>query len=231
MKFGSVCSGIEAASMAFNPLGWKAVAFSEIEPLNGLIDFFRCFAYRKQVCLLQFFGMGKPVAIGAKNDAVGKRVRSAIASFNDVVGIARGFIPAAAHALVAKHSAQSLHPTASICVNLALGENVGLPFVPRGDAGTVPPVFGKSIHGAGLPCVMSFDKSARPTLAVHRRHFSLAPALAKSSGDDQSFPVLVALKVFPGTSIGSNGRNFCSATTRTSNHIHKSTFSSDKGLY
>lgn len=32
MKFLSVCSGIEAASVAFNPLGWKAVAFSEIEP-------------------------------------------------------------------------------------------------------------------------------------------------------------------------------------------------------
>jgi len=28
----SVCSGIEAASVAFTPLGWKAVAFSEIEP-------------------------------------------------------------------------------------------------------------------------------------------------------------------------------------------------------
>jgi len=32
MKFLSVCSGIEAASVAFNPIGWKAQAFSEIEP-------------------------------------------------------------------------------------------------------------------------------------------------------------------------------------------------------
>lgn len=32
MKFGSVCSGIEAASVAFGPLGWKAAWFSEIEP-------------------------------------------------------------------------------------------------------------------------------------------------------------------------------------------------------
>lgn len=32
MNFLSVCSGIEAASVAWNPLGWKAVAFSEIEP-------------------------------------------------------------------------------------------------------------------------------------------------------------------------------------------------------
>lgn len=32
MLFLSVCSGIDAASVAWNPLGWKAVAFSEIEP-------------------------------------------------------------------------------------------------------------------------------------------------------------------------------------------------------
>jgi len=32
MKFLSVCSGIEAASVAWGPLGWQAVAFSEIEP-------------------------------------------------------------------------------------------------------------------------------------------------------------------------------------------------------
>ncbi|WP_017760680.1 DNA (cytosine-5-)-methyltransferase [Pseudacidovorax intermedius] len=32
MRFLSVCSGIEAASVAWGPLGWKPVAFSEIEP-------------------------------------------------------------------------------------------------------------------------------------------------------------------------------------------------------
>jgi len=31
MRFLSVCSGMEAASVAWEPLGWKAVAFSEIE--------------------------------------------------------------------------------------------------------------------------------------------------------------------------------------------------------
>ena len=31
MKFLSVCSGIEAASVAWEPLGWEAVAFSEID--------------------------------------------------------------------------------------------------------------------------------------------------------------------------------------------------------
>lgn len=32
MNFLSICSGIEAASVAWNPLGWVATAFSEIEP-------------------------------------------------------------------------------------------------------------------------------------------------------------------------------------------------------
>jgi DNA (cytosine-5)-methyltransferase 1 len=32
MRFGSVCSGIEAASVAWKPLGWEAAWFSEIEP-------------------------------------------------------------------------------------------------------------------------------------------------------------------------------------------------------
>src|SRR5690606_38727679 len=32
VKFGSVCSGIEAASMAWSVLGWEAAFFSEIEP-------------------------------------------------------------------------------------------------------------------------------------------------------------------------------------------------------
>ena len=32
MNFFSICSGIEAASVAWEPLGWKAVGFSEIEP-------------------------------------------------------------------------------------------------------------------------------------------------------------------------------------------------------
>jgi DNA (cytosine-5)-methyltransferase 1 len=31
MKYGSVCSGIEAASVAWHPLGWKASFLSEIE--------------------------------------------------------------------------------------------------------------------------------------------------------------------------------------------------------
>jgi DNA (cytosine-5)-methyltransferase 1 len=32
VKYVSICSGIEAATVAWHPLGWKPVAFSEIEP-------------------------------------------------------------------------------------------------------------------------------------------------------------------------------------------------------
>ena len=32
MRYASVCSGVEAASLAWMPLGWEAVWFSEIEP-------------------------------------------------------------------------------------------------------------------------------------------------------------------------------------------------------
>jgi DNA (cytosine-5)-methyltransferase 1 len=31
LRFGSVCSGIEAASVAWHPLGWEASFLSEIE--------------------------------------------------------------------------------------------------------------------------------------------------------------------------------------------------------
>jgi len=37
MRFLSVCSGIEAASSAWKPLGWKPVAFSEIEPFPSAV--------------------------------------------------------------------------------------------------------------------------------------------------------------------------------------------------
>ncbi|HSG19961.1 MAG TPA: hypothetical protein VLA31_04255, partial [Burkholderiaceae bacterium] len=32
LKYVSVCSGMEAASVAWHPLGWEPVGFSEIEP-------------------------------------------------------------------------------------------------------------------------------------------------------------------------------------------------------
>jgi DNA (cytosine-5)-methyltransferase 1 len=37
VKYLSVCSGIEAASKAWEPIGWKPVAFSEIEPFPSAV--------------------------------------------------------------------------------------------------------------------------------------------------------------------------------------------------
>jgi DNA (cytosine-5)-methyltransferase 1 len=37
MKYGSVCSGIEAATAAWHPLGWQASFFSEIEPFQRAV--------------------------------------------------------------------------------------------------------------------------------------------------------------------------------------------------
>jgi len=37
MKYLSVCSGIEAASVAWEPLGWTPLAFSEIEPFPAAV--------------------------------------------------------------------------------------------------------------------------------------------------------------------------------------------------
>ena len=37
VTFGSVCSGIEAASVAWSPLGWRSAFFSEIEPFPSAV--------------------------------------------------------------------------------------------------------------------------------------------------------------------------------------------------
>ena len=37
MKYGSVCSGIEAATQAWHPLGWEPAWFSEIEKFPSAV--------------------------------------------------------------------------------------------------------------------------------------------------------------------------------------------------
>lgn len=37
MKYLSICSGIEAATVAWHPLGWQPIAFSEIEPFPSAV--------------------------------------------------------------------------------------------------------------------------------------------------------------------------------------------------
>ena len=37
MIYGSVCSGVEAASLAWEPLGWNPAWFAEIEPFPSAV--------------------------------------------------------------------------------------------------------------------------------------------------------------------------------------------------
>lgn len=37
LRYFSVCSGIEAASVAWGPLGWRAVAFAEVDPFPSAV--------------------------------------------------------------------------------------------------------------------------------------------------------------------------------------------------
>jgi len=37
MNYGSVCSGVEAATLAWEPLGWKAKFFAEVEPFPAAV--------------------------------------------------------------------------------------------------------------------------------------------------------------------------------------------------
>ena len=51
MRYLSICSGIEAASIAWEPLGWQPLAFAEIEPFPAAV-----LAHRSRKSLaLRFF--------------------------------------------------------------------------------------------------------------------------------------------------------------------------------
>ena len=46
MRYGSICSGVEAATLAWRPLGWKAVFFAEVEPFPSAVLCYRFKATR-----------------------------------------------------------------------------------------------------------------------------------------------------------------------------------------
>ena len=61
MRFGSVCSGIEAASVAFTPLGWEPAWFAEIEPFPSAV---LAHHYPDVVNLGDFTGIGDRIRAG-----------------------------------------------------------------------------------------------------------------------------------------------------------------------
>lgn len=66
MRFLSVCSGIEAASVAWEPLGWSAAGFSEIEP-------FPCHVLNHHYGASRPLFMPDPAAAENENDAKKRR--------------------------------------------------------------------------------------------------------------------------------------------------------------
>lgn len=62
MRYGSVCSGVEAATLAWEPLGWEAAFFAEVEP-------FPC------AVLQQRFGATRPLRALIPEDAENTKCR------------------------------------------------------------------------------------------------------------------------------------------------------------
>ena len=62
MDYGSICSGVEAASLAWEPLGWKAKFFAEVEPFPSAV-------------LQQKFGATKPLRPLSPETADGEKDR------------------------------------------------------------------------------------------------------------------------------------------------------------
>ena len=56
MRFATVCSGIEAASLAWQPLGWEAVFYSEIAPFAAAV-------------LHHHYGSGRPMLMPSPDEA------------------------------------------------------------------------------------------------------------------------------------------------------------------
>jgi DNA (cytosine-5)-methyltransferase 1 len=62
MRYGSICSGVEAATLAWEPLGWEPAFFAEVEP-------FPC------AVLMQKFGATKPKCVLVPDEADSEKER------------------------------------------------------------------------------------------------------------------------------------------------------------
>src|SRR5579883_1813604 len=82
MKYLSVCSGIEAATVAWNPLGWRPVMFAEIDPFAASVLHAR-------------FGASRPIHMPSPDTAETRKEakRRAAAIRNVIAFAASGAIP------------------------------------------------------------------------------------------------------------------------------------------
>lgn len=216
MRYLSVCSGIEAATVAWLDGG---VHGRHGSPNGG------------EVGAADLSDVGEAVAIRAKNYAVFQGVLPALRAGNDVVRVARAFRPAAPHTGIGEQAAHGLHPRSPVCVSGAAGKNVGLALVPRRHAAAVASVRPKGIDRAGLSGVVPLNKPARPPFVVELREHSSAPAFAGLHAGDALPPlVLVSLEEPARPPIRRSGWNLRTAPAFAKIHRPDS-ISSDEGLY
>src|SRR5258708_14009153 len=93
MRYLSVCSGIEAASVAWHPLGWQPAMFAEIDP-------FCCWLLRSR------YGASRPIHMPSPHNApTRKEAKQRAAAMRNVVALpvdgavinARDFPPIGTH--------------------------------------------------------------------------------------------------------------------------------------
>ena len=78
MNYGSICSGVEAATLAWAPLGWRAVFFAETEPFPAAV-------------LQQRFGATRPLRPLLPSDAETEKDRKTRESWQkQIVGLPEG---------------------------------------------------------------------------------------------------------------------------------------------
>lgn len=94
MRFATVCSGIEAASLAWHPLGWEAAFYSEIAPFASAV-------------LHHHYGSGRPLFMPDPDEA-GLGWREQRQRRNAIKAVAR--IPLANMVAVPFDTTQITHP-------------------------------------------------------------------------------------------------------------------------
>ena len=65
MDYGSICSGVEAAGLAWEKLGWKARFFAEVEPFPSAV-------------LMHRFGATKPLRTLDPDSAESEKDRKSV---------------------------------------------------------------------------------------------------------------------------------------------------------
>src|SRR5580698_3351301 len=75
MRYLSVCSGIEAVTVAWGPLGWQPAMFAEIDP-------FCCWLLRSR------YGASRPIHMPSPHDASNRQeAKQRVAAIRNIAGL------------------------------------------------------------------------------------------------------------------------------------------------